>query len=237
MARPTLLAVSHGTDDAEGARAIADLVAQVATRLPSVEVRSAFVDVQQPDVPGALAAIVGPVVVVPLLLSPVFPVRHDLHSMVADRMDAVIAAPLGPDPRLAQVLAQRLSGASDHPVVLAVEGSPGPRSLTGSEGMATLLHTHLGRPVHLAYLAAREPELPTVLAAHPDAVVSTYLLARGPLFDLAVRQSAGRSLTLPLLNGISVPDPLIALVVARYEEAATGIPVGGAPTRTAELAG
>ncbi|MFJ2552071.1 sirohydrochlorin chelatase [Microbacterium sp. NPDC087591] len=220
MARPTLLAVSHGTDDVEGARAIADLVVQVAARLPDVEVRSAFVDVQQPDAPGALAAIEGPVVVVPLLLSSGFHVHHDLHGMVADRIDAVVADPLGPDPRLAQVLAQRLSGASDHPVILAVAGSRDPRSLTDAEGMATQLHAQLGRPVHLAYLAAREPDLPTTLAAHPDAVVSTYLLARGYFFDLAVRHSAGRSLTLPLLNGISVPEPLIALVVARYEEAA-----------------
>ncbi|GGM59689.1 sirohydrochlorin chelatase [Microbacterium saperdae] len=237
MVRPTLLAVSHGTDDADGARAIADLVAQVAAHLPDVEVRSAFVDVQQPEARDALAAIEGPVVVVPLLLSSGFPVLHDLHGMVADRMDAIVADPLGPDPRLAQVLAQRLSGASDHPVILAIAGSHGPRSVTDAEDMAALLHTHLGRPVHLAYLAALEPDLPTALAAHPGAVVSTYLLARGALFDLAVRHSSGRSLTMPLLNGISVPEPLIALVIARYEDAAARLANDDAPACTAELAG
>lgn len=242
MARPTLLAVSHGTDDVDGARAIADLVAQVAAHLPEVEVRTAFLDVQLPDARGALATIEGPVVVVPLLLSSGCPAHHDLHRLVADRMDAVVADPLGPDPRLARVLAQRLSGATDHPVILAAAGSRDPRSLTDAESMAAQLQANLGRPVHLAHLAAREPDLPTVLAAHPDAVVSTYLLARGPLFDLAVRHASGRSLTLPLLNGISVPEPLISLVVARYEDAAAGIPAAGVPTdggttRTVELAG
>ncbi|WP_341947255.1 CbiX/SirB N-terminal domain-containing protein [Microbacterium sp. LWH11-1.2] len=218
MARPTLLAVSHGTSDAAGARAIADLVEAVAARLPDVEVRAAFVDVQEPDAVDALAAIDGPVVVVPLLLSSGFHVHHDLHGMVADRADAVVAAPLGPDPRLAAVLAERMPAASALPVILAVAGSRDPRSLTDAEGMAAVLREHLGRRVELAYLAAREPDLPTALAAHPDAVVSTYLLARGYFFDLAERQAAGRVLTLPLLDGGAVPEPLIDIVVSRFEE-------------------
>lgn len=220
MVRPTLLAVSHGTSDAAGARAIADLVEAVAARLPEVEVRAAFVDVQEPDAVDALAAIEGPVVVVPLLLSSGFHVHHDLHGMVADRPDAVVAAPLGPDPRLAAVLAERLPAASALPVILAVAGSRDPRSLTDAEGMAAVLGEHLGRRVELAYLAAREPDLPTALAAHPDAVVSTYLLARGYFFDLTERQAAGRTTTLPLLDGAAVPEPLIDIVIARFEEMA-----------------
>lgn len=218
MARPTLLAVSHGTSDTAGARAIADLVEAVAARLTDVEVRAAFVDVQEPDAVDALAAINGPVVVVPLLLSSGFHVHHDLHGMVANRADAVVAAPLGPDPRLAAVLAERMPAASALPVILAVAGSRDPRSLTDAEGMATVLREHLGRRVELTYLAAREPDLPTALATHPDAVVSTYLLARGYFFDLAERQAAGRVLTLPLLDGGAVPEQLIDIVVSRYME-------------------
>lgn len=220
MPRPTLLAVSHGTSDADGARAIAGLVDAVAARLPEVEVRAAFVDVQQPDAVDALAAVEGPVVVVPLLLSSGFHVHHDLHGMVTERADAVVAAPLGPDTRLAAVLAGRLPAASESPVILAVAGSRDPRSLTDAEGMAAVLRDQLGRRVELAYLAAREPDLPTALREHPDAIVSTYLLARGYFFDLAERQAAGRTLTLPLLDGGAVPEPLIDIVVARYEEMA-----------------
>ena len=109
MSRPILLAVSHGTSDAEGARAIADLVGAVAAAMPEVEVRSAFVDVQQPDAADLLPTIDGPVVIVPLLLSRGFHVHHDLHGMAAKKADAVVSAPMGPDPRLAEVLAERLS--------------------------------------------------------------------------------------------------------------------------------
>ena len=219
MPRPTLLAVSHGTSDAEGARTIAELVDRVAEALPDVAVRAAFVDVQQPDAKDAVPAIEGPVVIVPLLLSSGFHVHHDLHGIAGKRSDAVVADPMGPDPLLADVLAQRLRPASDGPVILAVAGSRDPRSLTDAEGMASLLKQRLGRDVELAYLAARQPDLPTALKNHPDAVVSIYLLARGYFFDLAERQAAGRAITLPLLDGGPVPQALIDLVVTRYVDA------------------
>ncbi|MGX1792430.1 sirohydrochlorin chelatase [Microbacterium sp. NPDC055312] len=226
MARPALLAVSHGTSDADGARSIAALVARVPERLTDVDVRAAFVDVQQPDAESALAAIDGPVVVVPLLLSQGFHVHHDLHGIVVRRPDAVVTDPLGPDPLLAEVLALRLESEPAGPVVLAVAGSRDERSVPDAEGMAALLHARTGRRVDLAYLAARHPDLPTALAAAPDAVVATYLLARGFFFDLAVRHAGAHPITAPLLDDLlperGIPDVLVDLVVARYS-AASGL--------------
>ncbi|MBO9625433.1 MAG: cobalamin biosynthesis protein CbiX [Microbacterium sp.] len=222
MPRPTLLAVSHGTADVDGARAIAELVARVREALPDVEVREAFVDVQHPDAAELAPLIEGPLVIVPLLLSSGFHVHHDLHGIAAARPHTVVADPLGPDERLADALAahlEQLAAPSDVPVILAVAGSRDPRSLTDAEGMAALLSTRTHRKVHLAYLAAREPGLPTVLAQHPDAVVSTFLLARGYFFDLALRRAAPRPITPPLLDGESVPPALVDLVVARYLDA------------------
>jgi sirohydrochlorin ferrochelatase len=90
--------------------------------------------------------------------------------MAAKKADAVVSAPMGPDPRLAEVLAERLSETlptvadskttEDAPVILAVAGSRDPASLTDAEAMASLLSLRLGRRVELAYLAAREPDLP-----------------------------------------------------------------------------
>jgi len=236
MSRPALLAVSHGTSDAAGAAAIALLVRRVAERLngdPSqqtedehqVAVHSGFVDVQQPDAPTALAAIDGPVVVVPLLLSQGFHVRVDLGRAVSERSDAVVTDPLGPDPRLAKVLALRLAdadaaarpgGDADRPVVLAVAGSRDPRSLPDAEAMAVLLSEELGRAVVPAYLAAREPSLADALAAHPGAAVATYLLAHGYFFDVAERVTGSAALTEPLLDDGEPPAPLVDLVVDRY---------------------
>ena len=228
MARPALLAVSHGTSDADGARSIAALVARVAERLPDVDVRAAFVDVQQPDAASALAAIDGPVVIVPLLLSQGFHVHHDLHGIAVDNADAVVTDPLGPDALLAEALAERLRGVAnpDSPVVLAVAGSRDERSVPDAEGMAALLRARTGRRVDLAYLAARHPDLPTALTAAPDAVVATYLLARGFFFDLAARHAGAHPITPPLLDDLlpdqGIPDALVDLVVARYAGAHQG---------------
>lgn len=228
MPSPALLAVSHGTSDAAGAADVHALIEAVRAAAPHLTVHEAFVDVQQPDVDTVLAAIDGPVVVVPLLLSSGFHVFHDLHGAVAHRSDAVVADPLGPDPRLAEVLARRLAKqASAHaadeptaPVVLAVAGSRDDRSAVDAEGMAAQLTARLGQPVHLGYLAARAPELGELLAQHPDAVVSTYLLARGYFFDLAVRRAQGHPIVLPLLDGGATPSGLIELVLERFNAAA-----------------
>lgn len=218
MPRPTLLAVSHGTSDAAGAASIAALVACVADALPDVTVREAFVDVQQPEAPAALAEIDGPVIVVPLLLSRGFHVHHDLHGMVRERPDARVTPALGPDALLAEVLALRVAdlGHPHAPIILAVAGSRDATSVTDAEGMASLLRARSRREVHLTYLAARQPDLPSTLTQHPDAVVATYLLAQGYFADLAVRQAAGRATSAPLLDGGAVPQPLVDLVVARY---------------------
>ncbi|GGF34300.1 hypothetical protein GCM10010922_06880 [Microbacterium sorbitolivorans] len=218
MPRPVLLAVSHGTANTHGAAAIAALVARVREALPDVDVREAFVDVQQPDAAVLAPTIDGPLVIVPLLLSSGFHVHHDLHGIAKTRPQTRIADPLGPDPRLAEVLADRLPEGAES-VVLAVAGSRDPRSLADAEGMAKLLRARIPASVELAYLAARQPDLPTALKRHPEAVVSTYLLAHGYFFDLASRQAGGREISAPLLDGGPVPQPLVDLVVERYERA------------------
>lgn len=227
MPRPALLAVSHGTSDPSGAAAIALLVRRIAERIRDVEVHEGFVDVQQPDAPTALAAIEGPTVVVPLLLSQGFHVRVDLGRAAAARPDTVVTAPLGPDPRLAEILADRLQQAGadpSRPVVLAVAGSRDPRSLPDAEGTAALLAARLGRDVVPAYLAARAPRIDDAVRAHPDAPVATYLLAHGFFFDAARREvfdAAGCTggsavLTEPLLDAHEPPAALVDLVIDRY---------------------
>ncbi|WP_295011949.1 sirohydrochlorin chelatase [uncultured Microbacterium sp.] len=220
MPHPALVAVSHGTADPEGAAAIALLVRRVAERLPGIAVHEAFVDVQQPEPSTVLATTDGPVVIVPLLLSQGFHVRVDLGRAVDGRPDAILAAPLGPDPRLAEVLAARLAGSDPSaPVVLAVAGSRDPASQTDAESMAALLSARLGRDVAPAYLAARAPSLAAARAVRPWAVVSTYLLAHGYFFDVT-RRIAGPAATEPLLDDAEPPAALVDLVVDRYRAAA-----------------
>lgn len=225
---PTLLAVSHGTDSARGSAAIAALVEQVAERLAHTCVAAAFVDVQRPDAITAVRAIDDAVVIVPLLLSTGFHVRVDLQDAAARHPHAVVAPPLGPDRRLADILAARTGDrphhlatrTGDRPVILAAAGSRDPESAPACEQTAALLRERIDVPVRLAYLAARTPTLAETAAQHPDAVIVPYLLAHGFFHDLTVRTAPGHDVTAPLLDGAAVPSALVDVVIDRFEAAA-----------------
>src|SRR5438132_276944 len=59
----------------------------------------------------ALDATPGPTVVVPLLLSTGYHVLTDIPGIVSGRADVRVARHLGPDPRIADMLAERLADA------------------------------------------------------------------------------------------------------------------------------
>lgn len=125
----TLIAASHGTDNSDGAKAIANLVTKVNERLNpadsanSTRVLEAFVDVQQPDVPTVLSQTLPTqtntdavaATIVPLLLATGYHVRQDIadaafeHSKGLDaEFEVRISPALGPDQRMVDVLVQRL---------------------------------------------------------------------------------------------------------------------------------
>ena len=228
---PALLAISHGTSSPAGQAAVAALVESVARRLPDVTVRLGHVDVQQPDVAASLDAIPEgtAVVIVPLLLSAGYHVRVDLRQQSAGRDGVVIAPALGPDPRLVDVLLERLTPlrpALDDAIVLAVAGSSDDRANEDCREIGRMLGARLDRDVGVGFLAAADPRLDVAVAeaaATPATrtVVANYLLAPGYFHDLAVRLAAGAPVAAPLLGDDEPPAPLVDIVVDRYREAAS----------------
>lgn len=218
-----LLAVSHGTASASGSAAVSALVAAVAAARGDLVVRAAHVDVQQPDVPSALAVIDGPVIIVPLLLSAGYHVHVDLARAAAARPGTVVARPLGPDVRLARVLARRIAEAGGAPreVVLAVAGSSDERANDDCRAVGADLAGVLGRPVTVSFLAAAQPDVATAVALHPDAVVSSYLLAPGYFHDRTVALAPGATVTRPVLDDDAPAPELVDIVIERYEAART----------------
>src|SRR4029079_12910462 len=111
---PVLVGCSHGTDDADGRAAVRSILTGVAAYRPELDVREAFVDVQEPEVADvvshALDSDAPGAVVVPLLLSVGFHVKVDIATAVA-QPGATAASPLGPDPRLVDILVDRLEAA------------------------------------------------------------------------------------------------------------------------------
>ena len=230
-AAAVLVLPSHGTGDEQGRQAIRALVDGVAA-LVDVPVVDCFVDVQQPDVPTALALAPGtsPLVVVPLLLSTGYHVRVDITDAalsVAPRPTAVAPA-LGPDDRLVDLLALRLReagwGDTDQ-VVLAAAGSSDPDAVADCATVAAALGDRLNAQVTVGFLASAEPRLDEAISAARDAhpasrvAVATYLLAPGYFARLAAAADADL-VTAPLLRADETPpEGLVDLVIDRYTQA------------------
>jgi sirohydrochlorin ferrochelatase len=127
--------------------------------------------------------------------------------------DAIIAASLGPDRRLAAVVAHRLVEAGwipGTPVTLAAAGSSHAAGLADVETAAGQLAELLGVVVRAAYVGTGSPSLAEVRSP----AIATYLLAPGHFAD----QIGGCD-----ASAISAPigaDPRVAeVVMSRYDAA------------------
>ena len=231
---PVLIGCSHGTRSRPGRDVLRSLLRRIAAQAPGA-VREAFVDVQSPDIAEVVAAHAQPAeartretgavqaVVVPLLLSLGYHVKDDIGDAVAGRA-ATAAAPLGPDPRLAEVMAQRLreAGLCDgDAVVMAGSGTRDPEGVAQVEEMARLLGQRLGREVSVGFAYAAQPPVADAVAAAREGlaegtrvVVASYVLAPGHFHDL-VSAAGADAVSAPLGD-----HPLVAeIALERYETA------------------
>lgn len=244
---PVLVACAHGTRSAAGRSVVHAVVEEVRRVRPDLTVVEAFVDVQEPAVGAAVADAVtdgaGPTpgdagassgggsvpagatradrvraVVVPLLLSTGVHVRHDIGAAVAGR-PAVAGAPLGPDPRLVDILVERLTEAgatARDAVVLAAAGSSDPEAATAVAVVLAGLRDRWPGPVTVGYGAAASPSVAEAVTAAratgaERVVVASYLLAPGH-FHSALASADADVVTAPL-----GPHPLLAAIaVDRY---------------------
>lgn len=219
---PVLIACAHGTRSSEGQARINAVRTEMRALRSGLDVREAYVDVQEPELPDVVAGLPEGVsgIVVPLLLSVGYHVRVDIARAVASRPGMLAAEPLGPDPLLARLLQERLAEVPrEWGVVLAAAGSSEPdaaRSVAQLAGQLTQL-----RPsrVLAAYGASAAPSVPEAVgqlrrdgARH--VAIASYLLAPGYFHDQLAKAGADM-VTEPLL-----PSPVIArLALERYDQA------------------
>ncbi|MGZ4670901.1 MAG: sirohydrochlorin chelatase, partial [Blastococcus sp.] len=163
------------------------------------------------------------------LLSGGYHVHVDISDAVAAAPGAVAARPLGPDPRLAEVLHDRLVAAGADPrdpltaVVLAAAGSSDARAVADVENTADLLQRTWAGSVTTGYGSAASPTVPDAVAAARRAgadrvVVAAYLLAPGHFHDKLAGAGAD-AVTAPLL-----PDDRVAAVLLDRYDAALDAP-------------
>ena len=129
-----------------------------------------------------------------------------------------------PDPRLAEVMAQRLreAGLCDgDAVVMAGSGTRDPEGVAQVEEMARLLGQRLGREVSVGFAYAAQPPVADAVAAAREGlaegarvVVASYVLAPGHFHDL-VSAAGADAVSAPLGD-----HPLVAeIALERYETA------------------
>lgn len=227
MNSPVLIACAHGTRNAEGQAAIRQVMAEIGELRPGLRVVEAYVDVQEPELGGVVEGLPEgtAAVVVPLLLSTGFHIKVDVPKAIKSRPEVVAARPLGPDPRLAELLATHLRAAGlqeNDGVLLAAAGSSLPDGSVDSDEQARLLGELLPNKVRVAYGASAQPTVPDGVASLRAELaadggtgrvfIASYLLATGYFHDQLAKAGAD-VVAAPLL-----PSKVLAeIALERYD--------------------
>lgn len=232
MTQPLLVLCAHGTRNEVGQQVILD-VAQAVRESLGVEVRETYVDVQDPKIDDVIASVPTSegvsAIVVPYLLAGGYHVHVDIAEAVKDRPDVLAAPALGPDPRLIDILIDRIHEAGvaeTATVVVAPAGSSDRRSQLDTERAADLLRSRWGGPVRVGYAAGIKPSVAEAVQAarefgeneqDSDVAVVSYLLSPGYFQDILSNAGADH-VTAPL-----APDARIVEIIAeRYFGALEG---------------
>ena len=227
--KPVLIVCAHGTDDPEGRATTLAIAAAARDALGGVEVRDAYVDVQQPyvgDVADAVGAAGGSGVIVPVLLSPGYHLEVDVDGAVARHPGRIASAgPLGPHAGLADALVARVieAGAGEHlPLVVGVAGSSRASGRAGVPAVVAEVQQRWRGPVLVGFLAAAEPRVSDAVdaarrASGSPVAVASYLVGRG-FFQRRLEASGGDVVAQPL----GAHPRLVDVVVERYRTAAEG---------------
>ncbi|MFD5317780.1 sirohydrochlorin chelatase [Streptomyces sp. NPDC127098] len=227
--QPTLVAVAHGSPDPRAEQAVRALVRRVRALRAGLRVELGHLENDEPLLTDTLAALRGRAVLVPLLFSRGYHVKHDLPSVLAGapHLRTRTAATIGPHPLLAEALHSRLVEAGYRrgtPVVLAAAGSNDPESSAGTEYTAQMLATRLGGvPVLPGYASAARPTVPEAVerlreAGHREIAVASCFVAPG-LFATRCAEAAPGVVAAPLGN-----HPALARLLLHRYDRAVGVP-------------
>ncbi|PPG29803.1 sirohydrochlorin chelatase [Pseudoclavibacter sp. RFBB5] len=226
-----LVGASHGTDNTDGQAVIRELLRRAQAMRPSVQVVEAFVDVQQPSLVEVLAGLPADadVVIVPVLLTVGFHTQVDIAEAAAARPGTSVAAPLGPDPRLSQLLWDRFleaGGSADDGVVIAVAGSTAAAAVPRFHELREQFNAIGGADAVLGYGAALDPRVPAAVQLARGAAgvrrgggaparrvsIASYLLTPGFFHD-RVTEAGGDIVAAPL----GVDDRIAHIILERFD--------------------
>ncbi|HWA66072.1 MAG TPA: CbiX/SirB N-terminal domain-containing protein [Mycobacteriales bacterium] len=201
--RPLVLA-AHGSAHPGHSAVLRWVADRIVGARPDLDVRIGFLGHDEPRLADTATA---GAVVVPMLLGSTFHLSTDVPAAAGD---AILAEPIGPDPRLAAVLADRLREAgwsAGTPVTLAAAGT------AQLDTAARQLADVLGVTVTAAMAGNADADFPALADLEPEAV-ATYLLGPGHFAEIVAGCGA------PVVSAPIGADPRVAEVaMGRYDAA------------------
>ncbi|WP_327729804.1 sirohydrochlorin chelatase [Streptomyces sp. NBC_00487] len=231
-APPALVLVAHGSRDPRALATVRTLMERVREQRPGLSVQLGHIELNEPLLPDTLAALGDrEAVLVPLLLSRGYHVKHDIPEMAeAAEARTRLAAPLGPHPLLVEALHTRLVEAGwrtrtseahrrTSAVVLAAAGSRDPEAAEDTGRTARLLADRLGVPVVPAYASAAAPTVGEAVRAltargRTRIAVASYFTAPGR-FARECAEAAPWIAATPL----GAHPAMAKLILHRYDQA------------------
>lgn len=217
-ASPPLVAVAHGSRYRCASENVERLISQVRQIRPDLKIILCYLERTEPSFFKVIEKVPTSSVVVPLILSRGFHVFSDIQGNCS-RYGIKSTPPLGPDPILSEVIAERLMEAGTPlgtPVVLAAAGSSCREGTEDVESAARDLSHKLGVQVKIGYLNGSGNSV--AKTAHKlrlefgEFAIAPYLLSPGNFITLANSVEA-RWIASPLGS-----DRKIArLILSRYD--------------------
>lgn len=226
----TLILTAHGSADPRSSANAHAIAGHLRRLLPDTEVRVAFCEQNAPNLADVLSDSPAGSIVTPLLLASAYHARTDIPGLIVQSGAEVCQADvLGEDPRLLQVVRERLAalGVSRFDaglgVVLASVGSSHPAANARTAALANALAEGTRwAGVQVAFATGQTPSVPEAVArlrarGARRLVIAPWFLAHGRITDRVAEFARA--------EGIAMAEPLgphrmvAATVLDRYEEA------------------
>lgn len=226
----SLVLTAHGSADPRSSANAHAIAGHLRRLLPDTAVQVAFCELNTPNLIDVLADTAAGSVVVPLLLASAYHARTDIPALIAQSGAEVIQADvLGEDPRLLQVMRERLSTLgvsrfdSELGVVLTSVGSSHPAANARTAALAqTLFEGTRWAGVQVAFATGQTPtpadavELLRARGAQ-RLVIAPWFLAHGRITDRVAEFACAAGI--PMAEPLGAHRLVAATVLDRYEEA------------------
>ena len=226
LRHPALILTAHGSADPRSAEVTHAVAEQIRRLRPWLDVRVAFCERSEPNLRDVLGTLDRPGLVTPLLLASAYHARVDIPAMLDEaKVPVRQAETLGEDPRLVDVLHQRLTelGADrDTGVLIVAVGSSHAAANARTATLASALSERWGwQHVRVAY-ATTEPSVADGIAALRDTGVqritlAPWFIAPGKITDRVAAVAA--DLCTSMAEPLGAHPLLAATVLDRFDRA------------------